>query len=288
MSVQPSSIRSADVSLLSDDPGDLGVDQAALKEQLVNTPFGRARDVKIEGDWVVGKAAAQKALMEYVRGQTVNINIEEVQGMSRIQSVSSPAGAEGDFGAGDSSVTVGVGNGYYIDNPGWSNSTTLYSGSGSVLQAGEGERAVAWNPPNGEVAFLIGQNAWGYQFSAAAALLTSLPSMGVSGKWRVPAFGTADGSRSLSAAYTYSTLFPLAAPLVQYKANVSTPRAETMTVAVRQPNGEKATSSTIDLDEGTNSVSLIVVNAPSAGLVEFHVPGTNFAVSDTSMMPPSV
>jgi len=282
-----SRINSVDIKSVDRPELPMGINAKKKFSKLMKRPLATEPDVDVAGDWVTRAMATQEALLEYTKGLTKSErNYSNPEVKSRIMSTSSPGGLDADFGSGDASVTVGVGSGYYIDNPGYANSTTLYYEGNRALSASEGEKAVDFNPPNGEVAFLIGQRSYGYQFGAVAALLKSLPQMGSSNAWQVPSFGTVNGPKSLSAVYTYSTPMPARLPFARTSATVKVPEDTQGVMRVRRSNGSVVIEQKLDLKKGSNNVVVAVGGIPSVGRIEYHVPGTNFTVSDTQMRPP--
>lgn len=271
-------------------------DTQALYDKLKADEMLQTPDMSVQGDWTYHQWANFMTAREFVEGAEMDwdsiraedwIDAGPAASMEGLIDIGNPTSRDSSFGAGDPGIGVSAGNGYNILGRSGS-ASALEMGGSKVVSADRGERAVAFNAPNNaDLVQLIVQFGWGYQMSAVAAILKTLPSIGNQSTWKVPAYNTADGRRNFLSAYSYSYSGALlGVPAFQTTFNINVANATPIRFTVTDADGEAATSTDVDVEPGGESVSVTWVNTPGTGNIVLDAGGTPYTIGSTEVTPP--
>jgi len=281
--------------------GEFPIDNDALFDELMADPLVTGPDMTVEGNWTQGTIADSFSLTEFIDGVKLDWSryrevdwarfrrgdrLTEAQGFIPIESA---ADAESSWGSGDPGIgNVRCGSGYHV--PGRAGRTAnLMVDRTTVTTARPGERAVAYNcPKNIDIAQLINRFDWGYQARVVAALLKTLPSLGTSDNWRVPAFRTAGPRRSMVIGYNFTYGIPTGVPAMTTVFELKSTRSRPFTFTLRNTRGRELTSAEVDISEGDNRAVITFTGVPSAGMVTVDSVDTRYTVTNTDAIPPVI
>jgi hypothetical protein len=305
---------------------DLPIDNDAVFEEVRNDPQVDTPDMQVEGDWTYGTIADRISMEERVNNNKIrwdsfkqinwdNFTDEQEgsvftsnDGLSKVFTSSSGVslnkltpsekpssfidlgsaapGPKSGFAAGDPGLGVPGTNQYIMDGRAGSSSAAVYNGN-VVLDAEEGTRAVAYNPPgDAEVLQMVNREDWGHQARAVMESLTQKPGLGTSNSFKVPSFSTTNGQISLLAPYSYSYSRVLGVNALQTTFDIKAGSDTSMSFTLRDSSGKSLTSQNVDVSSGGQSVSVVFINAPPSGTVELDSGGTAFTVNNTEKFPP--
>jgi hypothetical protein len=305
---------------------ELPQDNDKLFEKIRNDPQVDTADMRVEGDWTYGTIADRISMEERVNNNKVqwdgfkkiqwdefvdedsesvllasNTNLKTVVGkrqvsLNELTPPSQPQaiidlgaeapGLESSFASGDPGLGVPSADEYMMDGRAGTSSAVVYNGS-AVLDAKEGTRAVAYNPPGGaDMLQMINRRDWGHQARAVLESIKGIPGLGTSDEWKVPSFSTASGTIALASPYTYSYTRALGVGMLQSQFDLKMADSGTVAFTLRQPDGSKLTSTSVDVDSGGQSVAVNFINAPPNGIVEIDSGDKSYTVANTEKFPP--